>query len=121
MSEGSTEFDGSVIEYVQHPDYYAGIYNAVLVVAAVNIETGDEVMLFTEPGKVEVEYDEKFRSYVLSGCQTENGREVDLRVEHHHKREEEVTHVVATTDELHESRLVGARWGIEDLEGVNFA
>jgi len=112
------DFDGSIVDFVQHPDYYNGIYNAVPVVV---VADKDETMVMVQPSNIEVEYIEAVRSYTVEGCTTSDGSDASIRIEHHHQDETEVTHVLATIEDRYgENQTYPAtRWGIEQMEGLS--
>lgn len=114
MSE-SWGFDGSLIDYVQNPNYYGGVYNGSMVVVL-----ADDTMVIVPPRSVDIEYDESCRSYIIEECETVDGSDASLRIEHHHRNEDEVTHVVGTYEETwdREVTLPAARWGIEQMQEV---
>lgn len=113
------EFEADVLDYIEHPDYYAGVYDAMLVVVYPGGADDDygERMATVAPQRVyDIEHEPQTRSHYLDATD-ETGDEMTVRVEYDHTDDPSVTHVMVRADSpLGDDWVPALRWDIEQAQ-----
>lgn len=107
------EFDFGLLEWLENPSYYNGVYNAVAYVVLL-----DDTIVAIPPDS-SPEFHEAVRSYVVDAeALGTDGEHYELRIEKHHI-EDRIEHVHVVTDGAESpAQLPAKRWGLDRQRGV---